>query len=167
VNCGTRVPGTDQETAYGGFGGGAANHGNCGEPQGGGGYSGGSSYSSGDANGGGGGSYFEGSFGSVDGRALAGHEQMPDPSLDSLTPSMLGNSGDGAVLLSLMAPSPGPYSCVCFDAHQKQRSSRFLLIFLNFMLIPNSSSTFSHSTKLVEAARPRHRGGSIAINWAI
>jgi hypothetical protein len=92
---------------------------------------------------------------------------MPDPSLDSLAPSMLGNSGNGTVRLSLMAPSPGPYSCVCFDAHQKQRSSLFLLIFLSFMLILNSSSTFSHSTKLVKAARPRHRSGSIVINWAI
>jgi hypothetical protein len=73
INGGARqTSGTYSGSAYGGFGGGASNHGHCGGASGGGGYTGGSASSSGYTQGGGGGSYYEGFYNNEASKAISG-----------------------------------------------------------------------------------------------
>jgi hypothetical protein len=65
INGGARQTSGTSYTAYGGFGGGASNHGYCGHAAGGGRYTGGSASASHSTQGGGGGSYFEGFYNEV------------------------------------------------------------------------------------------------------
>jgi hypothetical protein len=100
LNGGTKqTQGTTRNCAYGGFGGGASNHGECGWGAGGGGYTGGSG-GGGPINGvypqgGGGGSYFEGNLSS---EALS----LAISGCESRIPPNPGTNGNGFAILTLL-----------------------------------------------------------------
>lgn len=82
--------------AYGGFGGGGSNPGNCGYGAGGGGYTGGSASDNTDTQGGGGGSFFQGSFNGEKSLAFSGCESFPaKPTQD----------GNGFAVITLVKPN--------------------------------------------------------------
>jgi hypothetical protein len=115
INGGARqTSGTSYGTPYGGFGGGASNHGNCGEAAGGGGYTGGSGSSSWNTQGGGGGSYFEGFYNNEISEAISGcNESLPT------NPSTNGN---GFAKLTLLTSTPSATvdkcaTCSCYNGH--------------------------------------------------
>jgi hypothetical protein len=101
--------GTD--VAYGGFGGGASSHGNCGYGAGGGGYTGGSASTSHSTQGGGGGSYFEGFYNYEVSVAISGcDESLP------INPTPNGN---GFALLTLLTGKSSfkCETCLCYKDH--------------------------------------------------
>jgi hypothetical protein len=96
LNGGTKqTQGNNGNYAYGGFGGGASNHGNCGWAAGGGGYTGGTGGNSNSLQGGGGGSYFEGNLSS---EAIS----LAISGCDSRIPPNPGTNGNGFAVLTFL-----------------------------------------------------------------
>jgi hypothetical protein len=100
--------------AYGGFGGGASNYGDCGSAAGGGGYTGGSASDSTTIQGGGGGSYFEGLYNHEVSYAISG--------CNISIPTNPGTNGNGFALLALLKDtSSGTVNkcatCLCYKGH--------------------------------------------------
>ena len=97
-------------TAYGGFGGGGSNHGNCGSGAGGGGYTGGSASIYTSIQGGGGGSYFEGSdFQNESPIAISG--------CNSSIPENPGTDGNGFARFTLLKSTQKgalKIQCICY-----------------------------------------------------
>jgi hypothetical protein len=116
INGGSRqTTGTSYGT-YGGFGGGASNHGYCGRAVGGGGYTGGSATADGTAytQGGGGGSYFEGSYNDEVSEAISG--------CNASLPTNRGTNGNGFALLTLLTNTPSAtvikkVTCLYYNGH--------------------------------------------------
>jgi hypothetical protein len=100
INGGARQTSNTYGTniAYGGFGGGASNHGYCGYAVGGGGYTGGSGTNSDSIQGGGGGSYFEGFYNNEVSEAISGCN------VSLLTNP--GTNGNGFAKLTLLTGRP-------------------------------------------------------------
>jgi hypothetical protein len=106
INGGTRqTSGTSYGTPYGGFGGGASNHGLCGNAAGGGGYTGGSASNSWDYQGGGGGSYFEGFYNNEVSEAISG--------CNVSLPTNPGTNGNGFAKLTLLTSIPSATVIKC------------------------------------------------------
>jgi hypothetical protein len=99
INGGARqTSGISYGTPYGGFGGGASNHGHCGHTSGGGGYTGGSASLNSYAQGGGGGSYFEGFYNNEVSEAISG--------CNVSLPTNPGTNGNGFAKLTLLTGTP-------------------------------------------------------------
>jgi hypothetical protein len=99
INGGTRQTSGTSNGAYGGFGGGASNHGRCGYAAGGGGYTGGSATNDWQyKQGGGGGSYFEGFFNNEVSEAISRCNES--------LPTNPGTNGNGFAKLTLLTNIP-------------------------------------------------------------
>jgi hypothetical protein len=115
INGGARQTSGTSYTAYGGFGGGASNHGYCGYTAGGGGYTGGSPSNNWDTvQGGGGGSYYEGFYNNEVSEAISGCNES--------LPTNPGTNGNGFAKLALLTniPSATVIKCAtysCYNGH--------------------------------------------------
>jgi hypothetical protein len=99
INGGAKqTSGISYGTPYGGFGGGASNHGYCGGGTGGGGYTGGSASNTANTQGGGGGSYFEGFYNNEVSEAISGCNES--------LPTNPGTNGNGFAKLTLLTNIP-------------------------------------------------------------
>jgi hypothetical protein len=109
INGGARQTsgtGFTSNIAYGGFGGGASNHGDCGYTAGGGGYTGGSASNSWDTvQGGGGGSYYEGFYNHEVSEAISG--------CNASLPTNPGTNGNGFAKLTLLTNIPSATVIKC------------------------------------------------------
>jgi hypothetical protein len=112
INGGARQTSNTPNAVYGGFGGGASNHGSCGHAAGGGGYTGGSASSSNHEQGGGGGSYFEGFYNHEVSEAISGCNES--------LPTNPGTNGNGFALLTLLAsiPSATVIKCATYSCYK-------------------------------------------------
>jgi hypothetical protein len=112
INGGARqTSGTAGNYAYGGFGGGASQHGNCGWAAGGGGYTGGSATNT-NTQGGGGGSYYEGFYNNEVSEAISG--------CNVSLPTNPGTNGNGFAKLTLLTQIPSAtvikcVTCSCYS----------------------------------------------------
>jgi hypothetical protein len=113
INGGARQTSGTSYGAYGGFGGGASNHGKCGWASGGGGYTGGSSSSNQNTQGGGGGSYFEGFYKNEVSEAISG--------CNASLPTNPGTNGNGFAKLTLLSCMPCTVikcaTCLIYKGH--------------------------------------------------
>jgi hypothetical protein len=114
ISGGARQTSGTSHSAYGGFGGGASQHGNCGYTAGGGGYTGGSASNDHNTQGGGGGSYFEGFYNKEVSEAISGCNQS--------LPTNRVTNGNGFALLTLLTNiSPSKINkcatCSCYKDH--------------------------------------------------
>jgi hypothetical protein len=118
INGGARqTSGTYNNSAYGGFGGGASQHGYCGHGAGGGGYTGGSAAPSTSTSiqGGGGGSYYEGFYNNEVSEAISGCNES--------LPTNPGTNGNGFALLTLLTGKPSQdtvnkkVTCLHYNSH--------------------------------------------------
>jgi hypothetical protein len=112
INGGAKqTSGISYGTPYGGFGGGASNHGHCGHASGGGGYTGGSASSDQNTQGGGGGSYFEGFYNNEVSEAISGCNKS--------LPTNPGTNGNGFAKLTLLTniPSATVFKCPTYPRY--------------------------------------------------
>jgi hypothetical protein len=98
INGGARQTSGTSYGTYGGFGGGASNHGHCGGSAGGGGYTGGSATNTWSTQGGGGGSYYEGSYNNEASKVISGCSVS--------LPTNPGTNGNGFAKLTLLTGIP-------------------------------------------------------------
>jgi hypothetical protein len=112
INGGAKqISGISYGTPYGGFGGGASNHGHCGHASGGGGYTGGSASSNQNTQGGGGGSYFEGFYNNEVSEAISGCNKS--------LPTNPGTNGNGFAKLTILTniPSATVFKCPTYPRY--------------------------------------------------
>jgi hypothetical protein len=124
INGGARQTSGTCYSAYGGFGGGASQHGYCGYTAGGGGYTGGTASSSDNTQGGGGGSYFEGFYNNEVSEAISGcNENLP---------TNPGTNGNGFAKLTLLTPSVTVNKCPTCSCYNGQISLQAKRLFVSF-----------------------------------
>jgi hypothetical protein len=122
INGGARQTSGTSYGAYGGFGGGASNYGQCGAGAGGGGYTGGSAPGLTDEQGGGGGSYFEGSHKNEVSEAISGCNES--------LPTNPGTNGNGFAKLTLLSCMPCTVIKCATCSHNKGHILWFIFVTL-------------------------------------